>query len=133
MKTQIALISLFAIPAMAIAQKPAGVLGVDNVYFYGTYESAKAPDGEKSEFANAGIGVSQNMFEGEKFGMDAGLNFEYWENLSDGIGDDYSACNYTGSITGYMKGAVAAPFASAMIWYSDSESGSYSDTSTWAH
>jgi hypothetical protein len=131
MKTQLTVLCLLAVPILAFAQKPAGVLGVNNVYVYGIYETENAPSDDNSEYGGCGLGISQNLFESEQFGMDAGLNFEYWTNFTNDDYYDYNGRNYTGSITGYMKGKFA-PFVTAMLNWNNTSGYHYSGyESTW--
>lgn len=131
MKTQLAILGLLVIPCLAFAQKPAGVLGVSNVYAYGIYETMDTPHNGSYDYEGVGIGFSQNLFEDEQYGMDAGLNYEYWKNITDDNNYSYISRGYTASITGYMKGTVS-PFVTAMLnWNDQSGNGYTSYNSTW--
>jgi hypothetical protein len=131
MKTQLAILGLLAVPCLAFAQKPAGVLGVNNVYAYGMYETMDTPDSGSFDYDGVGLGISQNLFENEKCGMDAGFNFEYWKNVTDKDQYSYISRSYTGSVTGYMKGTFS-PFVTAMLnWSNVSGLGYKGYESTW--
>jgi hypothetical protein len=130
MKTQIAILSLFAVPFFAhAAAVPDGTLGVNNLRSYGTYEGFKVKDAGTYDFAGAGIGINQNVFGNEGYGVDVGLEYSYLESTDSDV--SYVGRYWVAKATVYKKGTFA-PFVSALVEvdHETSEYG-YSEDSTY--
>lgn len=157
MKTQVALISLLTLPALASFgadaasatntasvpavggndalttswERPSGVLGTSFVDAYGTYEFVRAPGSTVPIYQAAGFGLNQKVYANNTFGIDAGFDYQYWNNLGHNPQDYYSANAYTLSVTGYLQGRFSPFVTLSGYWDTTSYYGASNVDSTW--
>jgi hypothetical protein len=157
MKTQVALISLLTLPAFAsfgadaasatnsasvpvvsgnavssgISDRPSGVLGTSFVDTYGTYEFARVPGSTVPIYQAFGLGLNQKVYANNTFGIDAGFDYQYWNNLGHNPKDYYSANAYTVSVTGYLQGRFEPFVTLSGYWDTTSYYGASNVDSTW--
>ena len=122
MKIHLALLSLFAVPTLALAiTRPDGTLGVNGIKGFGTYYNNEYRDGNDYDYAGGGVGINQNLYNDDDYGFDVGMEYMYLTSQDDNQYDQGDGRYYTLRGTLYKKGAFS-PFFSVQIDY-DTTSG----------
>jgi hypothetical protein len=117
MKLHLALLSLFAIPTIALAsERPDGALGVNAVQLGATYSSFSYDAGYETDVEGGVVGVNYNLFSGESYGIDIGANYKYLNTPNRPGWGNLESQTYAFGATVYSKGALS-PFFSAFGEY----------------
>jgi hypothetical protein len=125
--------ALALLPSLAMAEgKPAGILETSNVSAYGYFDHTSLGGGYDIDYCGFGVAVSQKLHENDKFGINAGLRYDYTVDSSGVSDDEYRNNSYTPSATLYLKKDGFLPFITTQLAYSNSKYSDGSDgVSTW--